>query len=76
MGDFDLVFLDSEPADYPGWWADLQHTVRSGGLMVVDNATPHRQEMAPFVDLVGHTPRYPTVLLPIGNGELVIFREL
>jgi predicted O-methyltransferase YrrM len=75
LHDFDLVFLDSERVDYPGWWPDLQHSVRPGGLMVVDNATSHVQEMAPFAAAVEQTPGFTNVLLPIGNGELLILRE-
>ena len=75
LRDYDLVFLDSERVDYPGWWPDLQRAVRPGGLMVVDNATSHEQEMAPFVSALEATPGFSRVLLPIGNGELVILRE-
>src|SRR5262249_47578586 len=34
---FDLVFLDSERPEYPGWWPDLRRVLRPGGLLVVDN---------------------------------------
>ncbi|MBV9120736.1 MAG: DUF1442 domain-containing protein [Chloroflexi bacterium] len=73
--DFDLVFLDSERTDYVAWWPHLQASVRRGGLLVVDNATSHPEEMAPFADAVSETAGFSSVLLPIGNGELVIMRE-
>jgi predicted O-methyltransferase YrrM len=73
--DFDLVFLDSERVDYPAWWPELQRVVRPGGLIVVDNATSHAAEMAPFVKLVDETAGFSSVLVPIGNGELLILRE-
>lgn len=73
--DFDLVFLDSERTDYVAWWPDLQLAVRPGGLIVVDNATSHAGEMAPFVELVEATAGFSTVLAPIGKGELLILRE-
>jgi predicted O-methyltransferase YrrM len=73
--DFDLVFLDSERVDYPAWWPELQLAVRPGGLIVVDNGTSHAEEMAPFVELVDGTVGFSSVLVPIGNGELLILRE-
>ena len=41
-GTYDLVFLDSERPEYPGWWPDLKRVLRPGGLLVVDNATSHQ----------------------------------
>src|SRR5207302_4937595 len=29
-GAFDLVFLDSERPEYPGWWPDLKRVLRPG----------------------------------------------
>jgi len=70
-GAFDLVFLDSERPEYPGWWPDLKRVLRPGGLLVVDNATSHRAEMAPFVALVSGDPGFVTSLVPVGNGEFL-----
>ena len=68
---YDLVFLDSERPEYPGWWPDLGRVVRPGGLLVVDNAISHRAEMAPFVALVAADRRFVTSLVPVGNGEFL-----
>lgn len=70
-----LIFLDSERTEYPGWWPHLQALLEPGGLMVVDNATSHREEMAPFVELVNATPGYRTCLVTQGKGEFLIFKE-
>jgi predicted O-methyltransferase YrrM len=75
LRDFDLVFLDTERSEYVAWWPQLQQAVRRGGLLVADNATSHPTEMAPFVQAVERTPGYSSVLVPIGNGELLILRE-
>lgn len=69
QGAFDLVFLDSERSQYPGWWPRLDAALRPGGLLVVDNATSHAAELAPFVALVGADARYTSCLVPVGNGE-------
>jgi predicted O-methyltransferase YrrM len=70
-GAFDLVFLDSERPEYPGWWPDLKRVLRPGGLLVVDNATSHPAEMAPFVALVAADASFVTSLVPVGNGEFL-----
>ena len=70
-GAFDLVFLDSERPEYPGWWPDLKRVLRPGGLLVVDNATSHREQMAPLVALVQGDRGFVTSLVPVGNGEFL-----
>ena len=71
---YDLVFLDSERPEYPGWWPDLRRVLRRGGLLVVDNATSHPEQMAPFVALVTADPTFTTSLVPVGNGEFLAVR--
>ena len=75
-GIFDLVFLDSERPEYVGWWPHLQRVLRPGGLLVVDNATSHVEEMAPFVALVEADTRFTTSLVPVGNGEFLAVKTL
>lgn len=74
-GSFDLVFLDSERPEYPGWWPDLKRILRAGGLLVVDNATSHPKEMAPFIALVVADPEFTTSLVPVGNGEFLAVKS-
>lgn len=71
---FDLVFLDSERSEYTGWWPDIKRVLRKGGLLVVDNATSHASEMAPFVALVSTDPEFSTCTVPVGNGEFLATR--
>src|SRR5215510_9814351 len=65
---FDLVFLDAERPEFPGWWPHLKRVLRPGGLLVVDNATSHPEQMAPFVALVKADADFTTSLVPVGNG--------
>ena len=74
-GAFDLIFLDSERPEYPGWWPDLKRVLRPGGLLVVDNATSHVEQMAPFVALVKADQEFVTSLVPVGNGEFLATRR-
>lgn len=72
--DVDLLFLDSERQEYPRWWPALRRVLRPGGLLVVDNATSHARELAPFVALVTADPTITTSLVPVGNGEFLAVR--
>jgi predicted O-methyltransferase YrrM len=68
---YDLIFLDSERQGYAGWLPQLHRVLREGGLLIVDNATSHVAEMAPFIALVTADPRFETSLVPVGNGEFL-----
>lgn len=74
-GAFDLIFLDSERSEYPGWWPQLRRVLRLGGLLVVDNAVSHVEQMAPFTALVKADPHFTTSLVPVGNGEFLAVRD-
>jgi len=73
---FDLVFLDAERPEYPGWWPHLKRVLRHGGLLVVDNATSHPEQMAPFVALVKADADFTTSLVPVGNGEFLAVKAV
>lgn len=68
---YDLIFLDSERPEYLAWWPDLRRALRGGGLLVVDNATSHPLELAPFVALLEADPELTTCLVPVGKGEFL-----
>lgn len=71
---YDLIFLDSERPEYPNWWPDLKRVIRPGGLLVVDNAISHSDEMAPFISLIESDPDFTTSLVPVGKGEYLATR--
>ncbi len=75
-GAFDLVFLDSERSEYVGWWPELRRVLRPSGVLVVDNATSHPEELAAFVALVKADPRFTSALVPVGKGEFVAVKGL
>jgi predicted O-methyltransferase YrrM len=72
---YDFVFLDSERAEYFGWWPHLRRVLRSGGLLIVDNATSHEKEMVPFVAVVTGDSEFATCLVPVGNGEFLAVKN-
>ncbi|UOQ68882.1 O-methyltransferase [Hymenobacter volaticus] len=73
---FDLVFLDANRAQYVALWPRLLLLVRPGGLLVVDNAVSHQQELQAFFALVKATPGVESVVVPIGKGELLVWKAL
>ena len=70
-GAFDLVFLDSQRSAYLDWWPALKRSLRAGGLLVVDNATSHADEMADFTAAVQGDAAFTTSLVPVGKGEFL-----
>ncbi len=70
----DLLFLDSDRGQYAGWWPQLRRAA-AGGLLVVDNATSHAQEMEPLRVLLDADPDFSVSLVPVGNGELLAVRS-
>ncbi|UYG08676.1 O-methyltransferase [Halomonas sp. M4R1S46] len=70
----DLIFLDADRARYPGWWPMLRRVLCPGGLLVMDNATSHAEQVAPFVALVEDDPAFVSSLVPVGKGELLATR--
>lgn len=70
----DLIFLDADRTRYPDWWPMLRRVLCPGGLLVMDNATSHAEEVSPFVELVENDPSFATSLVPVGQGEFLATR--
>ncbi|RTR02450.1 O-methyltransferase [Halomonas nitroreducens] len=70
----ELIFLDADRARYPDWWPMLRRVLCPGGLLVMDNATSHAEEVAPFVELVQADPAFATSLVSVGKGEFLATR--
>jgi predicted O-methyltransferase YrrM len=70
-GAFDFIFLDAERSAYLGWWPHVRRVLRPGGLVVVDNATSHAEQLAPLVALVMADPLFATSRVPVGHGAFL-----
>jgi predicted O-methyltransferase YrrM len=73
---FDLIFLDSARTQYVAWWPDIKRILRRGGLLIVDNATSHPEQMQAFVELVCADAEFTTCLVPVGKGEFMATRTM
>ncbi len=69
---FDLVFLDAERTEYLDFWASIEARIkRDGGLLVIDNAISHRDELEELMKRLRDSARYATSLVPVGKGEFL-----
>lgn len=72
---FDFVFLDADRTQYAAWWPWLLALLRPGGLLVADNATSHPADFAAFNAVVDAAPEVERVLVPLGKGELLVWKD-
>ncbi len=70
---YDFVFLDSDRAAYAKWAKDLIR-VTQFGLIVVDNAISHHEQMQDFEGVMRNEYGMSVVTLPIGKGQMIIQR--
>jgi predicted O-methyltransferase YrrM len=73
-GPFDIVFLDADRASYLSYMDLVVPMLRSGGLLVADNATSHAQELETYLRGVEQHPDLFAVTVPIGNGEQIALK--
>jgi len=73
---FDLIFLDAERPQYVSYWREIDRVLKSGGLLIVDNAlSPRPDELVDFFKLIASSRRYVSQVLPLGNGEMLAFKQ-
>ena len=74
-GSWDFVFLDAERPAYAGYWPELLRSLRpAGGLVAIDNALSHADEMAAVSALIDAERSVSSALVPIGAGLRLVVR--
>ena len=68
-GPFDVVFLDADRPSYLAYLELVVPKLRSGGMLIADNATSHAPELQDYLRRVKSHPQLFAVTVPIGNGE-------
>ncbi|KLV43982.1 O-methyltransferase [Aeromonas caviae] len=71
---YQLIFLDSDRLHYQAWWPEIQRLLAPRGLLVVDNAISHEDEMREWMAQVRRDPDFLTSLVPVGKGEWLVVR--
>ena len=70
-----FLFLDAGRAHYVAWWPELRRILAPGGLMIVDNAISHADELAEFMKTVREdSAGFLTALVSAGKGEWLVFK--
>lgn len=83
-GDFDLIFIDADKANYPAYLEKCVSRLRSGGLIIADNILWYGKVVLPvkdsdketkaiklFNEIVSKDSRFDSLILPIRDGIMV-----
>ncbi len=74
-GSVDLLFLDAERTEYPGWWPHPARVLRAGGVQVVDNVLSHPGEVEDYLGLVESDTNLVGATVPVGKGLHLAWRR-
>ncbi len=67
-GDIDLAFIDADKASTGKYFDLLWPRLRSGGSLLIDNATTHREELAEIVRHIRGRGDASSTEVAVGNG--------
>ncbi len=84
-GEFDVVFVDIDKAQYPGAWRAARDRIRVGGLYIADNAlgtgsttvledTETAEHIREHNRLIAQDAGYVSAIVPTREGDLVAIR--
>ncbi|MEV0231770.1 O-methyltransferase [Nonomuraea sp. NPDC050786] len=71
----DLVVLDAERPAYVDYWPQLVRVLVPGGVVAVDNAVSHREQVEEFGELVAAHGDFAVRLIELGDGVLTAVRR-
>ena len=70
----DLVVLDAERPAYVDYWPRLRRILKPYGIVAVDNAVSHREQVAAFHELLTAEQEFAVDLHQVGDGVLTAIR--
>lgn len=73
-GSVDLAVLDAERPAYPDYWPHLRRVLAPRGIIAVDNATSHREQLTGFLALLSADSGFAVHLQEAGDGVLTAVR--
>jgi predicted O-methyltransferase YrrM len=65
---FDVIFLDSEHADYEALFGLARPKLEAGGLLVADNVLSHKEELEGYVRARQSDPELVSTTVPLDRG--------
>ncbi|MGK5552861.1 O-methyltransferase [Actinomadura kijaniata] len=71
---FDLVVLDAERPEYPRYWPELRRVLTDRGVVAIDNAVSHRDQLVDFHRLLTEDGDFAVHLQEVGDGVLTAVR--
>ncbi len=72
---WDLVFLDAERPEYPGYWPNLRRTLAPAGTIAIDNAISHESDLVGFNRLLEADSELTRALVPVGAGLMLVVAQ-
>ena len=73
--DIGFCFLDAEKEVYGQCYEAVVPRMKSGAILVADNAVNHQATLRPMLDRALQDDRVDALIVPIGKGELVCRRR-
>jgi len=73
-GPFDVIFLDADRPSYLAYLELVVPKLRTGGMLIADNAISHAHELQDYLSRVKSHPQLFAVTVPIGNGEEIALK--
>ncbi len=70
-----FCFLDCEKEMYLPCWDIIAPKMVPGGILVADNAINHRETLQPMLDQALRDPRFDSMIVTQGKGELLCRRK-
>jgi predicted O-methyltransferase YrrM len=70
----DLVVLDAERPAYVEYWPQQRRVLKPHGVVAVDNAVSHREQVVPFRELLSGDRAFDVQLHQLGDGVLTAVR--
>ncbi|MFI7632878.1 O-methyltransferase [Nonomuraea sp. NPDC049400] len=71
----DLVVLDAERPAYVDYWPHLRRALVPGGVIAVDNAVSHSEQLVEFHELLAADGEFVVRLIEVGDGVLTAVRR-
>jgi predicted O-methyltransferase YrrM len=75
-GPFDLVFFDADRHSAPEQLSLLLPKLLPGSLVLADNVHSHPDEIAPYLKAVDALAGFDHMIVPVGKGLSVAYKEL